>query len=166
MNVSQETINVLYELIGQCFKNNRILDRLVSVLGVDFAMSNTANLLHQHYAHKYPQISDIIGEKCLEAYNISVVYAATPAGNQTYNSVKEMLTIVNNMSYDFQNMIIRAMMTSEENNDLQVYVELSDILKEINKMVAQSQLLLDKVDLYGTALYSYDADVNKFFTLE
>lgn len=165
MNVSQETINVLYELIGQCFRNNRILDRLVSVLGVEFAMSNTASLLHQHYAHQYPMISDIIGEKCLEAYNISVIYEATPVGNQNYESVKEMITVVNDMSYDFQNMLIHAMMVASNNEDMQVYVELGEVLKDFNPMVAQSQLLLDKVELYGDALYNYDADINKFFSL-
>lgn len=58
MNVSENTINILYQLIEQCFVENRVLDRAVSVLGVEFAMNNTASLVHQHMAHLYPMISD------------------------------------------------------------------------------------------------------------
>ena len=54
MIVTQPTIDAVTELIGDCFKMNRHLDRLVSVLGVEFAYNNTANLVHQGIAHYYP----------------------------------------------------------------------------------------------------------------
>lgn len=163
MNVSQQTINVCYELIGECFQFNRILDRAVSILGVKFAMNNTAKLLHGGYAHLFPQISDKIGEKCLEAYNIPVEYEHTDAGKQDYNSVKEIIELVEKISVDFQSMLSGAIIVAQENEDIQVYVELCEILKEFNPYVAQSILLVDKLNLYGDALYSYDAHITDHF---
>lgn len=163
MNVSQQTIDALYELIGQCFQNNRKLDRLVSVLGVNFAMNKTAGLLHQHFAHLFPAISDVIGEKCLEAYNISVEYESTSSGKENYDSVEQMIKIVMDISYDFQNMLSAAMIVAQDNQDMQVYVDLADILKNFNPVVAQAQLLWDKLKLYGENLYSYDAHISDDF---
>lgn len=163
MNISKETIEVCYELIRQCFENNRLLDRLVSVLGVKFAMNNTAELLHKGYAHKFPQISDEIGHRCLEAYNVDVEYGATAEGKQKYESVVEMIQVVVDTSIDFQNMLSGAVMTAQENQDINVYVELLDILKEFNPLVEQAILLNDKVKLYGDALYDFDAHIKDNF---
>lgn len=163
MNVSQNTIEACYELIKQCFQNNRRLDRLVSVMGVKFAMNNTAELLHVGYAHKFPQISDEIGHKCLEAYNIDVEYGATEEGKQDYASFGEMIQIVEDISIDFQNMLSKAIMIAQENQDINVYVELVAILKEFNPLVEQAILLNDKVKLYGDALYSFDSHIKENF---
>lgn len=165
MNVSKSTIEACYELIKQCFENNRLLDRLVSVLGVEFAMNNTAELLHQHYAHRFPQISDEIGHKCLEAYNITVEYGSTAEGKQNYASVDEMIKVVEDISIDFQNMLSKAIMIAQENQDINVYVELVEILRGFNPMVEQAILLNDKIKLYGDALYSFDAHIDHFWIL-
>lgn len=163
MNVSDNTIQACYELIKQCFQNNRKLDRLVSILGVQFAMNNTAELLHMGYAHRFPQISDEIGHKCLEAYNIPVEYGATDEGRQNYSSVAEMVQIVEDISIDFQNMLAKAIMIAQENQDINVYVELVSILRDFNPLVEQAILLNDKIKLYGSALYDFDAHIKDNF---
>lgn len=163
MNVSKSTIEACYELIKQCFQANRRLDRLVSILGVEFAMNNTAELIHLHYAHRFPQISDEIGHKCLEAYNIPVEYGATDEGKQNYESVAEMIKVVEDITIDFQNMLSKAIMIAQENQDINAYVELIDILKDFNPMVEQAILLNDKIKLYGDALYNFDAHIADHF---
>lgn len=163
MNVSDNTIQACYELIKQCFQNNRKLDRLVSVLGVNFAMNNTAELLHAGYAHRFPQISDEIGHKCLEVYNIPVEYGATDEGKQDYNSVAEMVQVVENITVDFQNMLSKAIMIAQDNQDINVYVELISILQDFNPLVEQAILLNDKVKLYGNALYDFDSHIKDNF---
>lgn len=166
MNVSQETINILYELIKQCFEENRWFDRVVSVIGVKFAMNNTSKLIHKNIAHLFPQISDQIGEKCLERYNIDVKYGSTKEGTQDYNSPKEIIQEVENHCIDFQNMLIGAVTKAQENGDLQIYVDLLDILKDFNSVVEQVILLNDKVVLYEEDFANYDAHIeDKFWIL-
>ena len=60
MLIADETIQSIYLLISECFKMNRKLDRQVSILGVNFAMNNTADLCHESIAHYFPSLSDKI----------------------------------------------------------------------------------------------------------
>lgn len=159
MNVREDTIQILYKLIEQCFKENRHIDRLVSVLGVKFAMNNTADLCHQHIAHMFPQLSDKIGELCLERYNITVEYGATPSAKEDYNSPSEIIQSLRDHVIEFQEMLMGAVKITFDNADIQVFADLSDLLKEYNKVVEQVILMVDKVELYQGNYASYDAHI-------
>ena len=92
MNINQRTIDALYELVNQCFQMNRFCDSLVSVLGVKFAMNQTADKIHKNgICHYFPSLSDSIGDACLERYNIIVKYGATKEELSDYDSVMEMI---------------------------------------------------------------------------
>ena len=164
MIVTQATIDAVTELIGDCFKMNRRLDRLVSVLGVEFAYNNTANLVHQGIAHYYPMLADSLGERCLERYNIPVYYAATPEGGQDYTSVTEIIKDLEKVNIEFQTKMMGCCKVAFENNDIHVYAELLDLLEDVNKIVEQVILLSDKIDVYKDNP-SYDRHVSSFWVL-
>ena len=164
--VSQPTQEALMEFIKQCFVMNRFLDRAVSVLGVKFAMNQVADLIHHGLAHAYPNLSDIAGEKCLEAYNISVIYGETPRGDEDYSTVAECIREINRRTIDFQTLTIGVCKIAHDNNDLQVYADMLDILKKINEYVAQTILLEDKIEVYGNNIGAYDHDVKDFWILK
>lgn len=165
MNVSDSTKNALYEMISQCFQMNRWLDRWVSVLGVNFACNNSSNLIHQNVAHYFPQLSDKIGEKCLERYNITVEYGATDEGKQSYTSVEDMIQQMEDKIINFQNMFIGCLKLSFNNGDLQVYTDLSDLLKGYNEIVEQVILLNDKIKAYDSNVMAFDHDIETFWKL-
>ena len=162
MIVSEATQKALTEIIGQCFRENRYLDRLVSVLGVKFAYNNTADLVHHGIAHYFPALSDMIGEKCLERYNIPVYYEATPAGGQDYTSVNEIIKDLEKRMIDFQIMLMGVCAIAQENKDIHVYVDMLDFLEDFNEIVEQAILLSDKIDVYGTSP-SFDAHIREHF---
>ena len=165
MLVTQETINAVTELVGECFEMNRHLDRLVSVLGVKFAYNQTAELVHHGIAHYYPALSDKIGELALERYNIPVYYAATPDGGQDYSSVTEIIKDLEKVNINFQTMMMGCAKIAFDNNDIHVYADLLDLLKDVNKIVEQVVLLSDKIDIYGDNP-SFDAHIkNNFWIL-
>ena len=164
MIVTQPTIHAVTELIGDCFKMNRHLDRLVSVLGVEFAYNNTANLVHQGIAHYYPMLADSLGERCLERYNIPVYYAATPEGGQDYTSVTEIIKDLEKVNIEFQTKMMGWCKVACENTDIHVYTELLDLLEGVNKIVEQVILLSDKIDVYKDNP-SYDNHVTGFWVL-
>lgn len=166
MNVSHNTIEALYELIKRCFAENRWTDRFVSVLGVKFACNQSASLIHHAIAHAYPQLSDLVGELCLERYNIAVEYGATPEGKQNYDTVTDMMKQLMERSIDFQNMFIGVMKIAWENNDLQVYSNLMELLTKYNYIVEQTILLHDKIGYYGEDNFiKFDHNVDKFWVL-
>ena len=164
MIVTQATIDAVTELISDCFKMNRHLDRLVSVLGVEFAYNNTANLVHQGIAHYYPMLADSLGERCLERYNIPVYYASTPEGGQDYTSVTEIIKDLEKVNIEFQTKMMGCCKVAFENNDIHVYAELLDLLEDVNKIVEQAILLSDKIDVYKDNP-SYDNHVTGFWIL-
>lgn len=166
MIVSQQTQDALMELIKQCFVENRKLDRLVSVLGVKFACNQSANLIHHGMAHYYPSLSDKIGELCLERYNISVLYGETPSGVEDYNSVTDLIHMLERRVIDFQGVMMGVCKIAFDNNDINVYSDLLELLANYNNLVEQAILLGDKIDYYGEErIMSFDHDVDKFWIL-
>lgn len=166
MNVSQETISGLYEVINKCFQMNRFCDSLVSTLGVKFAMNNSADKIHHSICHYFPQLSDKIGESCLERYNIIVEYGDTKRERTDYTSVSEMIDTLESRLVEFQNMFIGLMKLSFENNDLHVYSELSEFTQDLNKIVGQVILLKDKIGFYGEdRTILFDHDIETFWNL-
>lgn len=162
MIVSEATQKALIEIIGQCFRENRYLDRLVSVLGVKFAYNNTADLIHHHIAHYFPTLSDQIGEKCLERYNIPVYYEATPSGGQDYSSVNEIIKDLEERMINFQISLMGVCKIAQDNNDIHVYVDMLDMLEDFNEIVEQAILLSDKIDAYNGSI-SFDAHIGEHF---
>ena len=144
---------------------NRLLDRQVSVLGTEFAMNNTAKLCHSSIAHYFPTLSDKIGERCLERYNISIEYGETPSGKKTYNDAKSIIEEMNVEVNRFANMFMGVCKVAFENDDLQVYADLLDLLREYNAIVEQTELLSAKMNLYNGNLASYDAQIERFWIL-
>ena len=51
-----------------------------------------------------------------------------------------------------------------DNNDIHVYADLLEVLKEFNMYVEQGILLVDKIDAYGN-VQAFDHDINKFWIL-
>ena len=164
--VSKSTQEALMEFVKQCFAMNRFLDRAVSVLGVKFAMNQLADLVHHGLAHAYPNLGDICGEKCLEAYNISVIYGETPKGDEDYSTVSECIRAINKRTIDFQTLTMGVCKIAYNNNDLQVYADMLDILKKVNEYVTQTILLEDKIEVYGNNIAAYDHDVKDFWILK
>ena len=164
--VSKPTQEALMEFVKQCFAMNRFLDRAVSVLGVKFAMNQLADLVHHGLAHAYPNLSDLCGEKCLEAYNISVIYGETPRGDEDYSTVSECIREINKRTIDFQTLTMGVCKIAHDNNDLQVYADMLDILKKVNEYVTQTILLEDKIEVYGNNIAAYDHDVKDFWILK
>lgn len=64
---------------------------------------------------------------------------------------------------EFQNMFMGCIMIVQQNQDIQCYVDLLDMLKEYNKIVEQTILMVDKLELYGDGMASYDAHIKEHF---
>lgn len=166
MIISNETQEALMELIKQCFIENRKFDRMVSVLGVEFACNNAASYIHQGIAHYFPQLSDKIGELCLERYNISVVYGDTPRGDERFSSVTEIIKAMENRIIAFQAMFMGVCKIALDNDDINVYSDLLPLLSNYNEIVEQSILLSDKLGYYSeNNIMLFDSDIEHFWIL-
>ena len=166
MIVSKNTQNALIEMIGEAFTLNRKVDRMVSVLGTKFACNQAADLIHYNIAHIYPVWADVLGSECLERYNIPVYYPSTPSGGQDYNSVMDIVKDLEKVNLDFQSMLMGCIKIAFDNKDIHIYADLLGLLTEVNKIVGQTILLSDKIDLYKDNITAFDHDIKDFWILE
>ena len=165
MNVSQNTINAIHELNGECFTMNRYWDTTVSVLGVTYVCSTASKLIHEHIAHWYPHVADLINERCLENFNIVAYYPATPSGDMTFINLLDMMEQMLDLTIKFQNKFMAVRQVAIDNDDALVVVELDRILLMVNEQVAQMLLIKDKAEQYGMDYHSFDKDFPTFFPL-
>lgn len=165
MNVSEGTIKAIHELSGECFTMNRYWDATVSILGVTYVCSTASKLIHEHIAHWYPHIADVINERCLENFNIVAYYPATPAGDVAYNNLQDMMEQMLEKTLMFQNKVMAVRQIAAENGDLLVAVELDKVLLMVNEQFAQMLLINDKAEQYGENYTSFDKDFPTFFPL-
>lgn len=165
MNVSEDTIKAIHELNGECFSMNRYWDATVSILGVTYVCSTASKLIHEHIAHWYPHIADVINERCLENFNIVAYYPATPAGDVAYNNLQDMMEQMLEKTLMFQNKVMAVRQIAAENGDLLVAVELDKVLLMVNEQFAQMLLINDKAEQYGENYTSFDKDFPTFFPL-
>lgn len=165
MNVSESTIKALHELNGECFKLNRFWDATVSILGVTYVCPTASKLIHEHIAHWYPHVADMINERCLENFNIVAYYPATPAGDVAYSNLQDMMAQMLEMTLTFQNKVMAVRQIAVDNGDLLVAVELDRVLLMVNEQFAQMLLINDKAEQYGEDYTSFDKDFPTFFPL-
>lgn len=165
MNVSDNTIKALHELNGRCFAMNRFWDATVSILGVTYVCPTASKLIHEHIAHWYPHVADLINERCLENFNIVAYYPATPAGDVSYGGLQDMMEQMLQKTLTFQNEVMAVRKVASDNGDFLVVVELDKILLMVNEQFAQMLLINDKAEQYGDNYTSFDKDFPTFFPL-
>lgn len=165
MNVSESTIKALHELNGECFELNRFWDATVSILGVTYVCPTASKLIHEHIAHWYPHVADMINERCLENFNIVAYYPATPAGDVAYSNLQDMMAQMLEKTLTFQNKVMAVRQIAVDNGDLLVAVELDRVLLMVNEQFAQMLLINDKAEQYGEDYTSFDKDFPTFFPL-
>lgn len=163
MNITKPTQEAIQALITQCYIDNARIDRMKSVLLADLAYNETAEIVHKYIAHYFSnKIGDDLSEKCLERYNISVVFGGIPVMDKKYNTVKEVLDELLELVIDFQNQLSMCMKIASDNMDKQIESDLIQFNVYYNNIVDQCILLVDKIDLYKEDP-SFDAHIKDHF---
>lgn len=158
----------LEEIIGKCFYNNRMLDRIVSILSVKFVMPITGNLIHHRLAHLYPNIADLVSDYMAER-NCTTVYIATPTGNQDYDNPLDCFNYMLELNLDLENIVKKAIKISHDEGDYTTTVFLDSFLRKLILITDDMLLLVDKATMYGnsnSAWMKYDKDIETFYKRE
>lgn len=163
MNITAPTKSAVQELITQCYIDNARIDRMKSVLLADLSYNETADVVHKYIAHYFSNgIGDDLSEKCLERYNISVVFGGIPVMDKQYDTVEEVLNELLEIVIDFQNQLSMCIKIAMENMDKQIASDLLSFNVYYNNIVDQCILLVDKIKLYKDDP-SFDAHLKDHF---
>ena len=163
MNVTEKTRQAVQELISLSYIDNARIDRMKSVLVADLSYNETSELVHKFIAHYFSNgIGDAISEKCMERYNISVIFGGIPVMDKKYNSVKDVLDELLELVIDYQNYLSGCIKIAVENDDRHISSDLIEFMTDYNHIVDQCILLVDKINLYRDNP-SFDAHIKDHF---
>lgn len=165
INVTHETHLAVQELISLSYVTNARIDRMKSVLVADLSYNETSDIVHQFIAHYFSNgIGDALSEKCLERYNISVIFGDIPRMDKVYNSVEEVLVELLDITTYYQNALSGCIKIAVENDDRNISSDLINFMQDYNQIVDQCILMVDKIKLYKDNP-SFDAHIKDHFFL-
>lgn len=166
MLMSEKMQYTLNGLIGECFAMNRFLDRGMSLLDTKFKMKRCAAILHPKLAHAFTGddfadgISTYMGER-----DTLVVYPATPAGDEDFDSPKSFINAFYLKMLKFQSLVYDAIEDAEEEQDHSTKIFLDGLTKTVDKYLAQAQTLVDIFENFGDTkfgLQMLDVNIKKY----
>lgn len=155
---------VLEAIVKKCFENNRLVDRIVSLLTVKFVMPNTSNIIHQKIAHYYPILADEITDYMAQR-NCTAIYGETMAGNQDYAEPIDCFNRMLEINLALEDVVKNAIIVCSENGDYTTKVFLDGFLRNLIPLTDDLLLLVDKATMYSNVhkdLMAFDYDINRF----
>ena len=162
--ISKEMKASLEKIISHCFYNNRILDRMCSILSVTFVMPITSNILHHNLAHLYPLLADDISDY-MDSRDCTTIYGETPIGDQEYDTVLDCFNKILEINLRLESLIKESIVLAQSINDYSTKVYLEKFLLKILPITKDILLLLDKAEMYGNSdmsLMKLDHDIVSF----
>lgn len=166
LRISKATIDKIV-LVGQkAFQMNRLLDRCVSILSVDFAANNASNILHLQYAHMYPTIFADKSNEILDMWNEKVDYLVTEEDKSEYDNILDLFQKVLDENLKLYDLAKDVIYTAFQEGDINVYSHFMGYMETLNKFIAQSILLRDKAYIMNDNVALFDFSFSSFFTLE
>lgn len=152
----------LDEIVTKCFEGNRIADRGMSILAVKFAMNKSESILHAKVAHLFPALADIVSGY-QDSRNCLTFYGTTPSDRSDYVSPLEFFDKLYYFMLDLESLISETIDMAEEDHFTHAF--LFEYSREIAKLTAQCQLLLDKATFHKDDWMAFDHRIEEFIIL-
>lgn len=165
VNITQATIDAVQSMVHESFVANSKVDRMKSVLGVDFAFNKMANKIHHDIAHYFAgHMGDGLGD-LLEGYNENVLYGDVPYANEDFRNVDELLKSLLDLCINYQDKLNECSRIARDQMDIHIYTGIMDLVNDFSKIVQQCILLVDKSKLFKDNP-TFDNFVDDFWILK
>lgn len=144
----------LDDILCQCFKINRMLDRASSVLEVKFSLRNTGNFVHQNLAH--PIIGENYGDS-ISSYkskmNVTTNYKATPSGDEDYEKPVDIFVKYRDMLNELIDLSYDAMEDAKSAGDYITKKFVNNFAYKVSDLLSTSNTLIDIFEPCGTDMF-------------
>lgn len=161
MRLSDKTSQALDILVGQYFSLNRVFDRAVSWMEVEFAMPNAANIIHHKLAHLWPLMADTVSD-FKHQWNVTTVYPATFEASEKYDTLEDLTDYLLAHTMTVYDVIKQTYQIVKEEGDFNANVMLQELMRDMNKVIGQVILLNDKAKQMPTAYDEYDRHIDSW----
>ena len=164
--LTQEIKTSLENIVKQCFENNRIADRIMSLINVKFVMPSTEKILHPGYAHLMPAIADVVTDY-MAARDCTVIYGETSRGDQEYDSPLDCFRKLLEINLTLETLTKETITLSLSQGDLSTKVKMEEFLLKLIPVTSDLLVIVDKGELYNNLespmdWMNFDRDIHNF----
>ena len=162
--INDKVNNGLNELVKTLFLGNRICDRGMSVLSVQYAMNNSVKFLHPKLAHLFPKLADVVSDFQGDR-NCLTIYGETPTDASDYNVPTEFFEKILDYMTDLEAQCYALWDLSDEESDGTTCVFVQRFIDMLIPITSQCLLLVDKCEAYKGNWMLFDHCIEDFITL-
>lgn len=163
MKISEACYEQLNNLIKKSFDCNAQADNFA--YNIDYTRyPNIANLYHHAFAHKFPQLADIISDLMIQL-NARPVRKAVNEYKSEYLSLYDLFVDNDRMMEDYRQEVRKTIDIADLNDDYEVRIAMEDFLFKLLPYVKQSDIWRTKSEQYKDDPTQFDVHFAELTTL-
>lgn len=164
MLINEETKESLELVIQAMFQHNRMWDRALSDLNINWGMNKFEKVFHDGLAHKYPLLADNVSD-ILTENGLTTKYLETLEDNTSYVSPLEFFESNVASHEDTYRLIQNSIDIATKNRDYNVVAKMLTFLSKFNKYIDQACLLYDKSLICKSDYLRFDSLSEDFYII-
>lgn len=164
MLVQPKTKQYVMKSIKKAFQMNALIDRMVYVLQVKFAMVQASDKLHHELAHKYPLLADQLADPLLD-FNEDVFRPSVEEESKDYASIVSVFEELLTETVALNGILRDAREAADEAGDSNIRVAMDKVIESYQPYIKQAIVLRDKAVLYADDIKCFDKDFNLFWLM-
>lgn len=162
MKISEATYNQLNELIKKSFECNAQADNFA--YNIDYTRyPNIAEVYHHSFAHKFPQLADVISEMMIKL-NARPVRRPVAGFESEYLALTDLFADNDRMVEDYRQEIRKTIDIADMNDDYEVRIEMEEFLRSFLPYVKQADIWRNKAEQYSTDPWQFDVHFKELTT--
>lgn len=161
----ESTFEKMNELFNQFFYVNSLSDNIVYYMQVDLVFVESSELFHKQWSHKFPLLSDKIGDMLLD-FNVKPYRSALLKPKTDFTDLESTMQELLDEILKSNDMIVSAIKVAEENGDVNICKLLEQFLVDFTPYLKQAIIWHDKSVQYRNNYFDFDRDFKNFFVLK
>lgn len=154
MKIAEATRSQLNELICKSFNCNAQADNFAYC--IDYTRyPNIANIYHHSFAHKFPELADVISDLMIKL-NARPIRKALNAYESDYKSLMDLFIDNERMVEDYRMEIKKTIDIADMNEDYEVRIAMEDFLMRFLPYVKQADMWRTFAEKYRDDEISFD----------
>lgn len=162
MKITEATYDQLNELLRLSFDCNAQADNFA--YNIDYARyPNIADIYHHSYAHKFPELADVISELMIKL-NARPIRKPVNGYSADYRSLLDLFIDNDAMVESYRQEIRKTIDVAEINEDYEVKIEMENFLINFLPYVKQADVWRNKAEQYQAAPQQLDVHFEELTT--
>ena len=168
MLITEQTRDQLNELLMYSFDANAVVDNYAYNLAF-YRYPNIEEIVHKHFAHKFPEFADIISDMMIRLDARPVRKGLLDHTEDFNGDLYKLFEGILGLCDEYRKSIIKAITIAEINDDYEVKIQMEEYLKMFEPYRKQADVWFEYVKRYADDYKSFDVhfkDITTFIATE